>query len=200
MAHGTSIRAHGTSGPQDATGGRSQRGTALIEFALMLPILLFLVLGLLDIGRFTQHRMILTNVSREGGSLGSREDPFDANLLNVLVASGSPLRLDGIDGRVIVTKIKAGTGAGDPNPVISQQLSTGLLGVNSSISDHLDEYGLTTNLYRHLVFNPVNNASDISQVTVVEVFHRYRPLTVVFRLLGVTSDDGGYMISSRAFY
>jgi hypothetical protein len=200
MAQDISIPAHGAGGPRDAAGGRSQRGSALIELALMLPILIFLVIGVLDVGHLTQQRMILTNVSREGGSLGSREDPFGANLLNVLVASGSPLRLGGADGRVIVTRLKAGASAADPDPVISERLSAGSLGVDSSISDQLYGYGLTTNLYRHLVFNSANQTADISQVTVVEVFYRYRPLTALFRLLGMTGDDGSFVISSRSFY
>jgi hypothetical protein len=200
MTHGSFFPAHGTGGPRGADGGRSQRGSALVEFALVLPILVFLVVGVLDVGHLTQQRMILTNVSREGGSLGSREDPFDANLLNVLVASGSPLRLDGVDGRVIVTKLKAGTSAAEPDPVISEQLSTGQLGVDSSISDRFYACGLTTNLYRHLVFNPANQSADISQVTVVEVFYRYRPFTALFRLLGMAGGDGSFIISSRSFY
>lgn len=181
---------------------KTQRGTALIEFTLMLPIVLILVFGVMDFGHLVEQRMILTNVAREGGSLGSREDPLDANLLAVLSASGTPLSLSGPDGKIVVTKIKAGTSVASPKPVVSAQVSTGTLGMTSSISDKLVNYGLTTNLYQHLVFNAANNSADISQVTVVEVFYKYRPITPLSYLLGgtLTSDGGGLNLSSRAIF
>jgi len=41
---------------------------ALVEFALMLPLLLLLVLGVMDLGRMFYVKMILTNAAREGAN------------------------------------------------------------------------------------------------------------------------------------
>jgi Flp pilus assembly protein TadG len=46
---------------------RNQRGTALVEFALVLPFLAILVFGTIDLGRAYQLQNRLKNGAREGG-------------------------------------------------------------------------------------------------------------------------------------
>jgi uncharacterized protein (UPF0333 family) len=41
---------------------------ALVEFALVLPLLLLLILGAMDFGRMFYTKMILTNAAREGAN------------------------------------------------------------------------------------------------------------------------------------
>jgi len=41
---------------------------ALVEYALVLPLLLLLVLGVMDFGRMFYTKMILTNAAREGAN------------------------------------------------------------------------------------------------------------------------------------
>jgi Flp pilus assembly pilin Flp len=71
---------------------RGEKGVAAVEFALILPMLLVMVFGIIDIGRLIQAKLIITSVSREGGSLASREDLGDAssrlNLLTMLISMG----------------------------------------------------------------------------------------------------------------
>lgn len=45
---------------------------ALVEFALVLPIMLILVLGALDLGRLFYYKIVLTNAAREGANYLSR--------------------------------------------------------------------------------------------------------------------------------
>jgi Flp pilus assembly protein TadG len=45
---------------------RSQRGTALIETALILPLLLLICVGIFEFGRAYQTWEVLTNAAREG--------------------------------------------------------------------------------------------------------------------------------------
>ena len=47
-------------------------GQALMEFALLLPILLVLILGAMDLGRVCYVKTILTNAAREGANTLSR--------------------------------------------------------------------------------------------------------------------------------
>jgi len=49
---------------------RDERGLALIEFALALPLLAILVLGAVDIGRAYSLATRLTNAAREGARFG----------------------------------------------------------------------------------------------------------------------------------
>ena len=48
---------------------RSERGAELIEFALVFPLLLLLVLGMVDFGFLFQRYEVLTNAAREGARL-----------------------------------------------------------------------------------------------------------------------------------
>ena len=47
-------------------------GQSLVEFALILPILLILILGALDIGRIITTKIAVTNAAREGANFLSR--------------------------------------------------------------------------------------------------------------------------------
>ena len=50
----------------------SLRAQALVEFALLLPILLVLILGAMDLGRVFYYKIVLTNAAREGANTLSR--------------------------------------------------------------------------------------------------------------------------------
>ena len=53
-------------------------GQAVVEFALMLPLFLLLVLGVMDLSRMFYTKMILTNAAREGANYLAYY-PEDAN-------------------------------------------------------------------------------------------------------------------------
>ena len=49
--------------------GRDQRGQSTVEFALVVPILLLLVLGIMEFGRAYSSNLALQNAVREGARL-----------------------------------------------------------------------------------------------------------------------------------
>jgi len=49
--------------------GRDERGAALLEMALTLPLLLFVCVGILEYGRAYQTWQVLTNAAREGARI-----------------------------------------------------------------------------------------------------------------------------------
>lgn len=57
-----------------ATRGRHSRGQALIELALILPVLFLLFLATVDLGRFFYSQITVTNAAREG-AMNAAEDP-----------------------------------------------------------------------------------------------------------------------------
>jgi hypothetical protein len=184
-----------------------KKGIAALELALILPILLVLVFGIIDFGRLIRARLIVTNVSREGGSMVSRSFKSGDDLLTMLQSSGTPLDLNG-SGRIYVSKIKNGTST-NPNPYIdtSNQLpwSAGNLSVTSVIHDGGASYhlGISPALYNHLVFNPVNQTSDISEVWVVEVYYKYKPITPLPNFITgilVTPGYDGMIIGSKSVF
>lgn len=50
---------------------RKQRGQALVETALVLPVILAMVLGIFGFGRIFNAQLVITNASREGARLGA---------------------------------------------------------------------------------------------------------------------------------
>ena len=50
--------------------GRGQEGAAAVEFALILPILVLLILGGMDLGHMYYIEHLITNASREGARYG----------------------------------------------------------------------------------------------------------------------------------
>ena len=52
--------------------GRGQEGAVAVEFALILPILLLLVAGIIDFGHYWYIGHVLSDASREGARYGTR--------------------------------------------------------------------------------------------------------------------------------
>jgi Flp pilus assembly protein TadG len=71
---------------------RSERGAELIEFAIVLPLLLFIIAGIVDFGMMFRTYEAVTNAAREGARVGVLPgyDPPDvqARVDAYLAASG----------------------------------------------------------------------------------------------------------------
>jgi Flp pilus assembly protein TadG len=61
-------------------GGRArERGAELVEFALVLPLLLIIIMGIIDFGLAFQRYEIITNAAREGARLGSLQASYSVS-------------------------------------------------------------------------------------------------------------------------
>jgi Flp pilus assembly protein TadG len=58
----------------------SQRGQALIEMALTLPLLLLVSVAIFELGRAYQTQQILTNAAREGARMAVLPDALPSNI------------------------------------------------------------------------------------------------------------------------
>jgi Flp pilus assembly protein TadG len=77
---------------------RGEQGAELIEFALTMPLLLLLVLGIIEFGFLFQEYEVVTNASREGARLGAfipsagyAVDDVTARINDYLTAGGLEL-------------------------------------------------------------------------------------------------------------
>lgn len=52
-----------------------RRGQALVEFALLAPILLLIIVGLIEFGRAWQAYQVVTDAAREGARIAAVADP-----------------------------------------------------------------------------------------------------------------------------
>lgn len=76
---------------------RQPRGTSTLEMVVVLPTLLFLMFGIVELSRAWMTLNVVTQAAREGARVGSVTDPFDpapaiARIRNVL--SGANLLPD----------------------------------------------------------------------------------------------------------
>jgi Flp pilus assembly protein TadG len=55
---------------------RRERGAELVEFALVLPLVLVLVMGIFDFGLAFQRYEVITNAAREGARLGTLQQGY----------------------------------------------------------------------------------------------------------------------------
>lgn len=59
---------------------RSERGAALLEAAITIPLLLLVAMGIFEFGRAFQTWQVLTNAAREGARMAVLPDPTPGNV------------------------------------------------------------------------------------------------------------------------
>jgi len=76
---------------------RSESGASAVEFALLLPVLMMILFGIIEFGLALYQQAILTNASREGARLGIVQSipaittgQIDAAIDTYLTAAGIP--------------------------------------------------------------------------------------------------------------
>lgn len=95
--------------------GRGQEGSAAVEFAIILPILLLLSLGGLDLGHMYFIDHIITNASREGARYAAKYTGTNAEPTSAQVSNYVKLPSPGLDynsfnlDNLTVTAVYAGT-------------------------------------------------------------------------------------------
>ena len=113
--------------------GRSERGAAAVEFALVMPLLLVLVLGIVEFGRAFQVQSTLAAAAREGVRIVALQD--DAAAATAVVQSASTSLDPGLTGGDISISGCAG-GAASATLEITYQLPflTGFFGTGIDLT------------------------------------------------------------------
>jgi Flp pilus assembly protein TadG len=64
---------------------RERRGAAVVEFAIVAPIFMLFVFGIIEYGRMVMVQQILTNASREGARVAVLEGSTGTDVVNAVV-------------------------------------------------------------------------------------------------------------------
>lgn len=113
-----------------------ERGQSLVELAVILPLLLFLFMGMIEVGWAMHSYLTVANAAREGARFGTRGSFSEEDIAEVtVVALGAvDVRLEGeeANGTVIVTLVDI-----DPDGSYTRHPSytAGTLPVTSRLSD-----------------------------------------------------------------
>jgi hypothetical protein len=110
------------------------RGQEAVEFALLLPLLLLVLIGILDLGRLFHAAITITNAAREGARFGI-EHPSEIGNIEAAVqqeATGSGIDLTDVALSTITVSCPGGGGCGPGAPLrvdVTYQLALVVPGV-----------------------------------------------------------------------
>lgn len=94
---------------------RDARGQSVLEFALILPLVLLLVLGVIEVGYALQDQHLITKLTREGSNLISRDTTLEDAATTMKSMSSLPVNFADGSSKVIFSVIRRGATTGSPN-------------------------------------------------------------------------------------
>ncbi len=92
----------------------NERGAAAVEFAILLPVLMLILFGVIEFGMIMYSREIITNASREGARTGIVQAIAKPTTGDIQTVVTNYLTGTGIDPNAVTTTI-AGAGLTAPN-------------------------------------------------------------------------------------
>lgn len=155
---------------------QDNRGQALAEFAMLLPLILFVFLAMVEIGNALAVSHNLSKLTREGANIASRGTSLDT-VLTVLAHTGQDIHLDGRGGAVVSRVEIRGDG-----PLILDQVAT----AGYETRSRLGEVGDSPLALASAGLEPGNVHY------VVEIIYNYRPVTPFARLFDSALKDPIY--------
>jgi hypothetical protein len=114
----------------------SASGQTMIEFALVLPLLLLLVLGVVELSYALLDQHVVTKLTREGSNLISRDVSLQDAATAMVTMSSPPVRFPA-GATIIFSVIKQGTTTGTSNfgqNVLYQRYQYGSLAATSRLT------------------------------------------------------------------
>jgi TadE-like protein len=166
------------------------RGQSLVEFALIMPLVLIVALGVIDFGYALLDQHVVTKLSREGANLISRDTSIEAAATAMQSMSTQPVDFS-TNSRLIFSVLKKGATVGTANYdriILYQRHEIGsLTGVSSRLGTAGGSFRGAPN------YEAINSDTDTNlQITsppanivmqpggllyVTEIFTQHTPLT-----------------------
>jgi len=186
---------------------RNQRGQSMIEFAMILPLLLVIVLGVVEVSYALIDQHVVTKLTREGSNLISRDLTLKDAAQVLKSMSTGPVDFDS-NSKVIFSVIRKGQSTGTANygvDILYQRYEYGALAASSALQtrgagdfNNPPEY-TATNADSNTALQLVNLPSGLnigtgSMIYVTEVFTRHQLITP-FDRFGIAVPDTLYSIA-----
>jgi hypothetical protein len=150
---------------------RSKRGQTLVELTLIIPLMLALVFGAIEIGSVISTYLTISHTAREGANLTSR-GTVPNTALNAVITAADPTIRDTNLGqwRVIYSRITQAPGGGAPTYIVESQIIRGNFGQASQIGG----IGATVTLAG------IQNVGAGQIFHAIEVYYDYTPNVLTY--------------------
>lgn len=159
------------------------RGLVVVEFAMVLPIMLVILFGIIDLGRTILTYQVMINVSREAANLAARGTPL-VDAIAAVSLSSHPLDL-AADGYIVVTEI--GRDINGNATIRAQRASGG--------AAHASRIGIGVGTVPTLPDVTPRVPPNGGTMYVAEVFYESAPITPVGNLVGIAITDVFYDVA-----
>ena len=116
---------------------RNARGQSLIEFALMMPLVILMALGVVEVAYALLDQHVVTKLAREGSNLISRDTSLEAAGTALTTMSTAPVDFSDGSSKLIFSVIRVGSTTGTANfgqRVMIQRRVMGTLPYNSKLT------------------------------------------------------------------
>ena len=153
-----------TAGGRRSTCAR-ERGTALAELAVLLPVVIVTLLAVIDFGRLVYCHQVATDLTREAANLVSRGTSV-GDAWKAAASADGPIQLD-LSGEMIVSVIRRKS-VDDGTPWVFEQTANGAL--KSTVKSKIGTLNGKAQI-PHLK----SLGSNVT-VTAVELYHDFQPI------------------------
>jgi Flp pilus assembly protein TadG len=110
------------------------RGQSLVEFAMVLPLMLLLALGVIEVAYALYVDHLIAKLAREGSNLISRQTYVQDAENALLAGSTAPLNLNSASGKLIFSAVTIGSsGANNGKIIIIKRRTIGSLSGKSAV-------------------------------------------------------------------
>jgi len=148
---------------------RSSAGQALVEAALIAPLLVLLVVGVYEFSRAIQANNIIANMSREMANLASRTTTAPADVMSAVALTSQPLNMTG-NGMMYITVVTDETNSNGVSLGKAKVTSQYSWGSNPQWASKIGASGNTANLSMFPKY-PLSNGNT---AYIAEVYYNYQ--------------------------
>ena len=91
---------------------RSESGQSLVEVALLLPFLVLMMLGVIELGRYAYIGILVGNAARAGAAYGIESLPQSVDTVNISLAAQNDFQNNGQNGLTVTSSVSCGCDSG----------------------------------------------------------------------------------------
>jgi len=183
---------------------RNDRGQAIIEFTLVVPLILMLALGVVEVGYALLDQHVVSKLTREGANLISRDTTLSDAATAMRNMSARPVNFNDGSSKVIFSVIKkvATTGASNYNKAVLYQRyeygtfsGTSILNNSGGSFSGLDYTAANSDNDSRLVVTNVPTTMALGGMLYITEIYTRHPLITPFNNFGFSLPQSLYSIA-----